>query len=136
MSSSKERTKTYRERLKENEEKYEVVKKKDRERKEKDYLKKKATQPEVLRAKEREKKRKQRKNMVELMKKTAKSTSKVSPQMFGKALSRAKKHLPRCPERKVQVLAKMVQDLSPRKRKATQSEEKNKTKRERKDVML
>ena len=118
MSSSKERTKKYRERLKENEEKYKVVKKKDRERKKKDYLKKKATQPEVLRAKEREKKRKQRKNMAELMKKTAKSTSKVSPQMFGKALSRAKKHLPRCPERKVQVLAKMVQDLSPRKRKA------------------
>ena len=67
MSSSKERTKKYRERLKENEEKYEVVKKKDRERKKKDYLKKKATQPEVLRAKEREKKRKQRKNMAELM---------------------------------------------------------------------
>ena len=38
--------------------------------------------------------------------------------MFGKSLSRAKKHLPKCPERKVQVLAKMVQDLSPRKRKA------------------
>ena len=50
--------------------------------------------------------------MAELMKKTAKSASKVSPQMFGKALSRAKKHLPRCPERQVQVLAKMVQDLS------------------------
>lgn len=58
MSSSKERTKKYRERLRENEEKYEVVKKKDRERKKKDYLKKKATQPEVLRAKEREKKKK------------------------------------------------------------------------------
>ena len=38
--------------------------------------------------------------------------------MFGKALSRAKRHLPKCPERKVQVLAKIVQDLSPRKRKA------------------
>ena len=61
MSSSKERTKKYRERLRENEEKYEVVKKKDRERKKKDYLKKKANQPEVLRAKEREKKRRQRK---------------------------------------------------------------------------
>ena len=118
MSSSKERTKKYRERLKENEEKYEMVKKKDRERKKKDYLKKKATQPEVLRAKEREKKRKQRKKLAELTKKTTKSASKVSPQTFGKALSRAKKHLPKCPERKVQVLAKMVQDLSPRKRKA------------------
>ena len=38
--------------------------------------------------------------------------------MFGKSLSRAKKHLPKCPERKVQVLPKIVQDLSPRKRKA------------------
>ena len=38
--------------------------------------------------------------------------------MFGKALSRARKHLPKCPERKVQVLAKIVQDVFPRKRKA------------------
>ena len=52
------------------------------------------------------------------MKKTIKSSSKVSPQTFGKSLSRAKKHLPKCPERKVQVLTKMVKDLSPRKRKA------------------
>jgi len=81
-------------------------------------LKKKATQPEVQRAKEREKKRKQRKKIAGLLKKTTKSSSKVSPQTFGKPLSRAKKHLPKCPERKVQVLAKMVQDLSPRKRKA------------------
>jgi len=52
------------------------------------------------------------------LKKTTKRSSKVSPQTFGKSLGRAKKHLPKCPERKVQVLAKMVQDLSPRKRKA------------------
>ena len=109
--------KKYRERLRENEEKYEVVKKKDRERKKKDYLKKKANQPEVLRAKEREKKRRQRKKIADLIKKTGKTCSQVSPQMFGKALSRAKKHLPKCPERKVQVLAKIVQDLFPRKRK-------------------
>ena len=117
MSSSKERKKKYREKLRENEEKYEEVKKRDRERKKKDYLKKKATQPEVLRAKEREKKRKQRKKVAHLMKKASKNCSQVSPQTFGKALGRAKKHLPKCPERKVQVLAKMVQDLSPRKRK-------------------
>lgn len=115
MSSSKERTKKYRKRLRENEEKYEMVEKKERERKKKDYLKKKAAQPEVLRAKEREKKRRQRKKTADLMKKTSKTCSKVSPQTFGKALSRAKKHLPKCPERKEQVLAKMVQDLSPRK---------------------
>ena len=118
MSSSKERTKKYREKLRENEEKYEEVKKRDRERKKKDYLTKKATQPEVLRVKEREKKRKQRKKVADLMKKASKNCSQVSPQTFGKALSRAKKHLPKCPERKVQVLAKMVQDLSPRKLKA------------------
>ena len=53
-----------------------------------------------------------------MIKKTSKTCSQVSPQTFGKALSRAKKHLPKCPERKVQVLAKIVQDLSPRKRKA------------------
>lgn len=116
--SSKERTKKYRERLKENDENYEMVKKKDRDRKKKDYLKKKATQPEVLRAKEREKKRKQRNKMAELVKKTTKDSNRISPQMLGKALSRAKKHLPKCPQKKVQVLAKMVQDLSPRKRKA------------------
>jgi len=81
-------------------------------------LKKKATQPKVQRAKEREKKRKQRKKIAGLLKKTTKSSSKVSSQTFGKPLSRAKKHLLKCPERKVQVLAKMVQDLSPRKRKA------------------
>ena len=93
MSSSKERTKKYRERLREKEEKYELVKKKDRERKKKDYLKKKATQPEVLRAKEREKKR-QREKIADLIKKTSKTCSQVSPQTFGKALSRAKKHAP------------------------------------------
>ena len=38
MSSSKERTKKYRERLKENEETYEIVKNKDRERKKKRLL--------------------------------------------------------------------------------------------------
>ena len=81
-------------------------------------MKKKATQPEVLRAKEREKKRRQRKKTADLIKKTSKTCSQVSPQTFGKALSRAKKHLPKCPERKVQVLAKIVQDLSPRKWKA------------------
>ena len=100
MSSSKERTKKYRERLRENEEKYELVTKKGRERKKKDYLKR-ATQPEVLRAKEREKKRRQRKKIADLIKKTSKTCSQVSPQTFGKALSRAKKHLPKCPERKV-----------------------------------
>lgn len=72
--SSKERTKKYRERLKENDENYEMVKKKDGDPKKKDYLKKKATQPEVLRAKEREKKRKQRKKMEELVKKTTKDS--------------------------------------------------------------
>ena len=118
MSPSKERTKKYRERPRENEEKYEVVKKKDRERKKKEYLKKKAPQPEVLRAKERENKRKQRKKVADLMKKASKTCSKVSPQTFGKSVSRAKKHLPKCPEKKVEVLAKIVQDLSPRKRKA------------------
>lgn len=67
-------------------------------------------------AKERGKKRKQRKNKAEIMKKITKSTSKVSPQAFGKALSRAKKHLPKSPERKVLVLTKTVKDLTPRKR--------------------
>ena len=89
----------------------------EKERKKKDYLKTKGSQPEVLRAKEREKKRRQRKKIADLIKKTSKTSSQVSPQTFGKALSRAK-HLPKCPERKVQVLAKIVQDLSPRKRKA------------------
>ena len=66
-------------------------------------------------AKERGKKRKQRKNKSEIMKKITKSTSKVSPQAFGKALSRMK-HLPKSPERKVLVLTKTVKDLTPRKR--------------------
>ena len=52
------------------------------------------------------------------MKKATISTSEVSPQAFGKALNRAKKHLPKSPERKVLVLAKMVESLSMRKRKA------------------
>ena len=39
MSSGKERTKKYTERLRENEEKYAMVKKKDRERKKMDYVK-------------------------------------------------------------------------------------------------
>ena len=52
------------------------------------------------------------------MKKATKSTSKVSPKAFGKAINRAKKHLPKSPERKVLLLAKMVESLSPRKRKA------------------
>ncbi|PFX13176.1 hypothetical protein AWC38_SpisGene22766 [Stylophora pistillata] len=56
--------------------------------------------------------------MAELVKKTTKDSNRISPQMLGKALSRAKKHLPKCLQKKVQVLAKMVQDLSPRKRKA------------------
>ena len=52
------------------------------------------------------------------MKKATKSTSKVSPREFGKALSREKKHLPKSPERQVLVLAKIVENLSPRKEKA------------------
>ena len=72
-----------------------------------DYSKKKATQSEVLRAKEREKKGKQRRNKTEIMKKATKSTSKVSPQAFGKTLSRAKKNLPKSPKRNILVLAKM-----------------------------
>jgi len=51
------------------------------------------------------------------MKKATKSTSKVSPQAFGKTLSRAKKHLPKSPKRNILVLAKMVESLSPTKRK-------------------
>ena len=84
-----------------------------------DYLQTKATQPEVLRAKPRKGKRKESKGEIkQIMKKATKSTSKVSPQAFGKAFSRAKYHLPKSPERKVLVLAKMVENLSPRKRKA------------------
>ena len=44
--------------------------------------------------------------MAELVKKTTKDSNRISPQMLGKALSRAKKHLPKCPQKKVQVLAK------------------------------
>jgi len=80
-------------------------------RKKIDNLKKKVTQLEVLGAKERGKKRKQRKNKAEIMKKIMKSTSKVSPQAFGKALSRAKKHLPKSPERKVLVLTKTIKEI-------------------------
>ena len=92
-----------------------MVKKKDRDKKKKEYLKKKATQPVVLSSKEREKKRKQRKKVAGLVKKTTKlqDSNKVSPQILGKALGREKKHLPKCPLKQLQVLAKMVQDLSP-----------------------
>ena len=56
-----------------------------------DYLQTKATQPEVLRAKPRKGKRKENKGEIkQIMKKATKSTSKVSPQAFGKAFSRAK----------------------------------------------
>ena len=82
-------------------------------------MKKKATDRAGLRAMERNKKRKQK------LKKVITKTSKdpgdmilISPQTFGKALSRAKKHLSKCPEKQVKVLAQIVQDLSPRKRKA------------------
>ena len=90
MSSGKERTKTYGERLRENEEKYAMVKTKTTKEKI-DYLQTLATQPEVLRAKPRKGKRKESKGEIkQIMKKATKSTSKVSPQAFGKAFSRAK----------------------------------------------
>ena len=54
------------------------------------------------------------------MKKATKSTSKISPQAFAKTLSRAKKNLPKSPKRNILVLAKMVESLSPRKRKAVE----------------
>ena len=72
-----------------------------------------------MRAKEREKKGKQRRNKTEIMKKATKSTSKISPQAFANTLSRAK-NLPKSPKRNILVLAKMVESLNPRKRKAVE----------------
>jgi len=119
MFSSKERTRKYRKRLKEDETKYKEVKNKDKERKKFDYWKKKLLTPEALRAKEREKKRKQRQKKAENKKKTVViNTKKISPQVLGRACNRAKKNLPRSPHRQVHVLAKLVQNLSPRKRKS------------------
>ena len=91
MSSGKERIKKYSERQRENEEKYAMVKNKDSERKNRLFTDESISQPEVLRAKPRKGKRKENKGEIkQIMKKATKSTSKVSPQAFGKALSRAK----------------------------------------------
>ena len=70
MSSGKEKTKKYRERLREKKETYAVrLKRKTEEGGKKDYLKQKATWLGVLRAKERENKRKQQRNKTEITRK-------------------------------------------------------------------
>lgn len=109
--SSTERVRKFRLKLKLDKKKYDEVKDKDRERKKAEYQHKKLHTPEVLRAKEREKKRKQRKRKKENNKKTTvlQTKLKISPQLLGRAVNRAKKYLPKYPERKVKVLAKMVQ---------------------------
>lgn len=95
------------------------MKKKDRVQKNVEYEYKKLHAPEALRAKEREKKRRKRKKKAELKNKPVPQAKlKISIQLLGRAVNRAKKYLPKCPERKVEVLAKMVRDLSPRKRKS------------------
>ena len=88
------------------------LKDKDRKRKKAEYYHKKLYTPEVLRTKEL-KKRKQRKRKKETNNKTTvpQTKLKISPQLLGRAVNRAKMYLQKYSERKVQVLAKMVQAL-------------------------
>ena len=116
----------YRRSLKENEKRYALAKQKDRERKRKEYLMKKDSVPlNVRRVKEKEKKRKQREKKKQLTKKTSNNKTpeknekeNVSPQLVGRMYCRARRGLPGSPRKKVRVLAKLVGDLSPMKRRA------------------
>ena len=126
--TSKERTRKYRKKLRESLDLYEEVKRKDRERKQKEYLSKKTTTSvEVRRFKEREKKRKQReakRNFEQLNSAQKKvpdeqynAKSGISPQNIGRMVNKTRKSLPKCPQKQVHVLTKLVNKLSPRKRK-------------------
>lgn len=129
MSSSTERSRKFRERLKNDEKKLEAYQRKDRERKAKQYPKAKSTMSEkekhLLRNKKRERQRHWRAKKKSWSAGLADSssaneigTSFKSPQSFGKTVRKVKKSLPQSPSKVPHVIAKVVDGMSPRKRRA------------------
>lgn len=129
-SSSTQRSKRFREKLKEDEEKLEVYKRKDRERKKREYLKKKHTlaESEKLRIRKKKtlrqrqwrasKKNKDKAHHNQVKKDATTAGSFKSPQSLGKAVRKVNKSLPKSPSKAHHVIANVVQQMSPRKRKS------------------
>ena len=129
MNPNTKRNKKFRKELKKDPEKLEVYLKKDRERK-KQYHEKMARlsveEREKLKEKDQLRKKKERKRKkIEKAKKSgsqnkfvASTSLFISPQSLGKAVHRVKSSLPKSPKKVPVVISKIVEDLSPRKRKA------------------
>ena len=126
MSSNTERSKKIRQKLKD-EEKLAAYRKKDRERKAKQYAESRAKMSDrekfFLRKKQRLAKQKYRASLktqsaITTKKEHMSSTTFKSPQSFGKAVTKVKRSLPQSPSKIPQVISKVMQGLSPSKRKA------------------
>ena len=138
MSSSTERSRKFREKLKNDAKKLEAHQRKDRERKAKQYAKAKSTmsknEKSLMRLKKTEmqqrwraKKKSQGTGVAERASADSSSAtdsapSFESPQSFGKAVTKVKKSLPHSPSKIPRVLAKVVEDMSPGKRRAVLEE--------------
>lgn len=115
-----ERSREYRKRVRLNPDLHLQIKAKERlrwkERSEKDKTKKK-TKLELSIQKEKERLRKAnwRKKKLLLKKQESSPDNTYSPSALGKAVARVKQKMPKEPEKKVAVIAKIIQDLSPSK---------------------
>ena len=133
MNPNTQRSIKFREELKKDPEKLEAYRKKDRERKKKKYHEKMAKlskhEKEKLKEKEWLRKRKERKCKKNDKAKRSKMSSGqdrfsispdvfLSPQSLGKTVHRVKSSLPKSPTKVPVVITKVIEDLSPRKRRA------------------
>ena len=130
MSPNTKRSKKFRKEFKKDPEKLVVYLKKDRERKKKQYHEKMAKlsveEREMLKEKDRLRKKKERKRKKSKKAKKSGCRNKfvastslfISPQSLGKAVHRVKSSLPKSPKKVPVVISQIVEDLSPRKRKA------------------
>ena len=116
MSSNTERSKKFRQKLKDDEEKLAAYRKKDRERKAKQYAESRAKMSDrekfFLRKKQRLAKQKYRATLkaqsaITTKKEHMPSTTFKSPQSFGKAVTKVKRSLPQSPSKIPQVISKV-----------------------------
>ncbi|EDO27612.1 predicted protein, partial [Nematostella vectensis] len=125
MSTSTERSRKFREKLKGDQEKLSEYQRKDRERKALEHAKFKANKSEKEKAEHRLKRaeiqrrwRAKVKGKGEGKQNSSAANDYKSPQSLGKAVRRVQKHLQKSPSKVPHVLAKVVQAMSPGKRKS------------------